>query len=281
MNEIQRSELKIFKEVKKILDKHHLKYFAIGGTCIGAVRHKGFIPWDDDIDIALPRKDYELFRTQYCSELPDCYRILDYDNCSSHNYLFFKIFDVRNTYVEENYRYDPDRFTGTFIDIMPVDNIPYDNEKNYIKKINHYAKMDLYIRPRPHELTTASQKIRFFCKKILQHLHRVNYYSDKIRDFSLKLSSEPSKKVYFTWRFDLEQNRVIFNKHYFDEIIEVPFEDTTIMIPKGYNEYLTQDFGDYMKLPPDEEQRSIHSVYISDMNKPYSYYAELKRKGEL
>ena len=137
MNEIQGREYEVLTELKKIFERHGLRYFAVGGTCIGAIRHKGFIPWDDDIDIGMPRKDFELFRTQYYKELPCEYRKVDGDNSLSHNFLFFKVHDSRTTYVEYYAEHTPDRYTGVFVDIMPVDGLPVQEKqiKNLIKKI--------------------------------------------------------------------------------------------------------------------------------------------------
>ena len=93
MTPVQEKELAVLKEIIKICKNHNLRYFAIGGTCIGAVRHNGFIPWDDDIDIAMPRDDYEKLRNEFYTELPDHMVKLDYDNSRSYNFQFFKIHD--------------------------------------------------------------------------------------------------------------------------------------------------------------------------------------------
>lgn len=281
MNEVQKRELFIYKEIAKICDKYKLQYFAIGGTCIGAIRHKGFIPWDDDIDIALPRKDYELFRTKYYKELPSDLLKLDYDNSKQHSFLFTKIHDSRTTFVEYYAKDSEERYTGAFVDIMPVDGLPDDKTKReqIVKKFESLDILNSKCRPVPLTKYQGSYLgvVKFIVKRVLNMVFG-NYYSSKVKELGSIFDYNNSQNCIFTWRAgclkDLSMSRVVFPKAYFAEIIEVPFEDTKIKIPKCYDAYLSQDFGDYMKLPSTEEQKTNHDVYISDMNTPCRVYAE-------
>ena len=281
MNEVQKRELSVYNEVAKICDKHGLKYFAIGGTCIGAIRHKGFIPWDDDIDIALPRQDYEKLRTDYYKDLPGYLQVLDCDNSRQHLYLFFKIHDSRTTFVERYAQNSPERYTGAFVDIMPIDGLPNDAvvRNKIIKKLMRLDKANDRHRPVPLSAYNGSFSgpAKWLLRKMFSLFHEYNYYSSRVKEIGESYNFSTSEKCIFTWRAgssDLSIERIVFDRSLFDDLIDVPFEDSLMRIPKEYDKYLKQDFGDYMKLPPKEQQQTHHNVYISDMGTPCREYAE-------
>ena len=124
MTTVQEKELEVLKEIIKVFENNELHYCAIGGTCLGAVRHKGFIPWDDDIDIVLPRREYEMFRNELYRQLPkhlqkldcDCNESVSYDN------LYMKVHDSTTSLIEKGLAHD--RFTGAFVDVYPLDGRP-------------------------------------------------------------------------------------------------------------------------------------------------------------
>lgn len=278
MNDVQMVELAVFKEIAAICEKHNLRYFAIGGTNIGAVRHKGFIPWDDDIDIAMPRADYELFRTTYYKELPDYLKKLDCDNSAQHEYVFMKIHDSRTTYVETYAKGSPERYTGAFVDVMPVDGLPVEEyeQKKVINKLIKLGYLNARNRPIPFRIRPITSFCKYLAKRLFRLFHSFNYYSNKILEIGKQYDFDKSSKCIFTWRagsLDLPLKRIVFDKKWFESTMKVPFEDTVIRIPIGYDAYLTQDFGDYMSLPPMEQRDTHHLVYINDMNTPCSFYA--------
>ena len=279
MNEYQNIELDILKEIIYVLKEHNLTYYAIGGTCIGAIRHKGFIPWDDDIDIALPRKDYELFRTKLWKELPDYLKLLDYDTTESNNFLFSKIHDIRTTMIDSYAKDDPERYTGAFVDIMPVDGLPNDKEDaiDEIHRYNDLIRMNNIIRGARKEFPYR------VARRLIKSIHSYNYYTNKLFDRSSSFIYGNSDFISFTWRpeKDIGLKRVMFNYIDFETQIEVPFEDIMISVPSGFDNYLRQDFGDYMKLPAIEDRNSGHDRYIYDCDKSYRYYAELKKRGDI
>lgn len=283
MNEVQKRELEIFKEVEKVLSKHGLRYFAIGGTCIGAVRHHGFIPWDDDIDIAIPRKDYEAFRTTYYKELPDSYAKLDWE-CSDHvPFLFMKIFDKRTTFVERSVEKFPDCYTGVFIDIMPVDGLPEDTKEQealLARCIMWHTRNQALKRRYPID------SVRRFCKETAKEVIALavsvlpdgkNRYLKKIERSLMPYDFDRAAKVYFTWRGKKSNYEVVFDQTMFASTTAVPFEDTQIQVPVDYDGYLTADFGDYMQLPPLEKRSGGHLTCICDLEKPVSYYMKKGR----
>lgn len=284
MTEIQEKELEVLKEVIKIIEKHNLRYFAVGGTCLGAIRHNGFIPWDDDIDIAMPREDYELFRTKLYKELPAKFKKLDYDNSESATFLFVKIHDSTSTLVESHVKDSPDRYTGAFIDIMAFDGLPLQNAQRVVRKSQMFLKLNAKIRKAP--LGYSKQRpFKAIIKKCVSFFLGYNYFSTRWCNLLRKYPFDDSEKVYLSCRnekYSLALGyKVVFPYSYFDGYATVSFEDTTIRIPKKYDDYLTDDFGDYMQLPPEEKRNSEHNVFICDMNTPCKYYAELRKEGKL
>ena len=123
ISEIQKIDLELLKQFLKICDKHNLKYYIIGGTLLGAIRHKNFIPWDDDIDVAMPRKDFDIFLKVANNELKDNYKLSTYFNNKEHRYYLPKLVDLNTTIMEKRYE-KINKETHVFIDIFPIDGTP-------------------------------------------------------------------------------------------------------------------------------------------------------------
>lgn len=278
MNDIQNKELLILKEVLKVIEKHNLHYVAIGGTCLGAVRHKGFIPWDDDIDIAMPREDYELLKNEYYKELPSHLLKCDYDNTKCNYFNFIKIYDKNTTYIS-NYAADyPEWFTGVFIDIMPIDGLP---SNKLIQKISfsHYcllARFNFVIRTVPKSNKKIYRFIRIIEKSLLSIFFNYNHFTNEINKRASKFRVEDCEYVSLTWRYDrIDYKRQIFKKDIFSKCISYPFEDLYINIPEKYGCYLSIEYGNFMSIPPTEKRNSGHDVVVCDVNMPIDDYRNI------
>ncbi len=278
INNLQKRILIIFKEFKRICKKHHLHYYAIGGTCIGAVRHRGFIPWDDDLDVAMPFEDYDKFRKIAPDELKHGFSLVDYIENSEYGQNFLKIQDDNSTLIEDFEIDYPEKYKGIFIDIMPICGI----KKNFISysmlklKLYYLRNIDRTLKYDLKSKTTLKGKILW---KVAHSLNKkeITSYMKKWDYLCRKSPVSSSKDILFAWRIPLKKPYSnVFNYDWFSNTKEVPFEDTTILIPIGYDEYLKKDFGDYMKLPPVEKQIN-HNPAILDLNKSYKEYAKEKR----
>ena len=268
--EIQQLEKNILIEFQRICERHNLRYFAIGGTCIGAIRHSGFIPWDDDIDVAMPYEDYKKFRDEFSKELPEPYEIFDIDNHKSCKHLSLKIHNVETAFIEENFSGCKDRYTGVFVDIMPVYGMPDMDAREEQKFIDHYIHLVRSNRTRRSGLWAqkgCKRKIYWLANAYKRGKYPYNYYSRKIEALLGKNSFGCGEKVIFGWRSD--RKRAVFFYEDFRDTIMVPFEDIQIAVPKGYDRYLTMDFGDYMTLPPVEKQVTVHPTALIDLNNSY------------
>ena len=140
MNELQKEILAIYNVFYDLCKKNNLKFFAIGGTCIGSIRHKGFIPWDDDIDVAMPVNDYLKFIDIAKKELNDNYKLIYYMDKNCHHQYFLKIHNTKTTYIETIEKSNKNRYKGIFIDIMPLIGCPKDDNK--CKKMICYRKLN-------------------------------------------------------------------------------------------------------------------------------------------
>ena len=295
IRKIQLKELEILKMFQEICKRHNLRYFAIGGTCLGAVRHQGFIPWDDDVDVAMPYEDYVKFLELADSELPNKYGIispLKIKHCAME--YFFKIHDKTTAFIENDFILYSDRYAGISIDIFPVHGLT-DNEhekKKTLLRARILRNMNRLLR---HEMKLLTEKLGFVKGFIayvtglpLKLFLPFNYFTLKHERMLRKYKFGSYKKIIFPWRKDKRNENGwytnIFPHDDFKETIELPFEDTTISVPVGYDNYLTMEFGDYMTLPP-EDKRNNHMSYdgggIVDLEKSYKYYAEQKEAGKL
>lgn len=283
MNDIQKKILDIYKEIAIICENNNIRYYALGGTCIGAVRHKGFIPWDDDLDLAIPIEDYEKFINIAKASLPEYLSLVTpYD--SKHNPLFFiKITDIRTTMIETVFINYPDMYGGVWVDIFPLAGIPdkgKERDKFYKKgiwlerlnkKTSNHFKVEkskkgqlIWFVLSPLRILPAGFWWKIWCKELKKHPIKDSNYTGHVWE---------SKMVQLTFPVD-----------YFSDFLEMPFEDTVMKCPSGYDKYLSQFFGDYMKLPPVEQQNSGHDFTggIIDLEHSYKDYiksVELKKRG--
>lgn len=279
LSPLQKRILEIFKEVKIILDRHHLRYYALGGTCIGAVRHQGFIPWDDDLDIMMPDKDFYRFVEYARKELPPHLElILSYERpyCAS---LEAKVHDKRTTFIEDVEMRHPEVYKGIFIDIFRLSGAPEDERErtHFCKKFRIYKRLnekrrlsiDLLPRLRSKMLWIAMLPFR---------LLPYRFWSDKIRRLTDRCPFDGHTYIARTWDIDIER-LLVKREEVFGGAVELPFEDTTIACPGNYDKYLTDVFGDYMTLPPIEERQGPHTATsLIDVDKPYAYYQEQFRQ---
>ena len=253
--ETKQVELEILTNVADFCDKNSITYYLAYGTLIGAVRHKGFIPWDDDIDIWMPRADYNKFIQIYGQQNPEQrYKVISpEDKISRHT--FAKVIDTKTVKIEANIDYS-NGYLGVDIDIFPLDGQP-DNDKEYLKWYNklqkHYKLFPFLIYSKPNSLV---KKIAF---PILRFLSGgKNNILEKTAKLHKNYSYEESLYVgAIECCYDLINNR--YKKEWFSDFEVVDFEGKKFKIPIGHDEILTQIYGDYMQLPPVEMRVTHHS----------------------
>lgn len=274
MNPLQVEILAIYKEVKKICDMHQIRFFGIGGTCIGAVRHHGFIPWDDDIDLAMPRKDYERFIEIATKELPDKLKIFNGVTERHSDFAYIKVHNTETTFTSDILKAYPQSFTGVYVDIMPLDGVP----RGKLSKALFGKKIELLIQgsfKRKLGDYTIPGFVRY--KKLyglyLNYLRLRNpYYAIRGHTRMVKkYDFDMSKFIVFSWCWFIPER--IFHRSDFSDVEIIKFEDSEMPVPIGYDRYLRKHIGDYTSLPPENERVPKHTGIIS-LDTPYEEYVK-------
>lgn len=262
LEEVQKIEFDILVYIDNYCKKNNLRYFLAGGTLLGAVRHKSFIPWDDDLDIAMPRPDYDKLLENFNSyavaeELPYCIKFIRNDD--NYCFPFAKIQDSRTVINERNRPKFNCSNMGIYVDIFPIDGFP-SNESGSVKKLVSVQKkcfrmglsFSSYINLNFYEkLKLTFYKIMFSFRnreKLIEN------EQDKLRKYDF------DKSPYVVSTFGMKGEKEIIEQKYFSKAIKMKFVDREFMVPIGYDEYLTQMYGDYMKLPPEEQRISPHDI---------------------
>lgn len=262
--EILLEEMKsILLEEMEYLDifcqKNNINYFLIGGSLLGAVRHKGFIPWDDDIDVGMLRKDYEKFINSFNKNETNRYKVINIDTSKEYYLPFSKIIDTRTILFEE---VNSNISLGISIDIFPYDNCPNDDYQeacNFANSLKIYRNI-LSIK------SLAIRKERSILKNIFIKLAQIffscvskKYLIKKINSIISQYSNNDNSKYVAELSYMPYGNREIYEKIWLEKTIKLPFEQYKFSVPIAYHKFLEKTFGDYMKLPPLEKQVSHHN----------------------
>lgn len=243
---IRKIQLEITIYLKELCKKHGLKYYMTGGTLLGAVRHKGYIPWDDDIDITIPMPDYKKLIELIIAD--DKYDVFStYNEPDACSYFYMKIID-RNT-VMKLWEYPFLTTSGVSIDVFPLIGLPkrMDETRKFFNRVRHlntvFSNSFLETMEADEEMREYRRNLR---NQVVSMIEQYNYYESENTGYIL------SKY----WEKDIMPRAV-----YRDDI-EMEFEDITLAAPVGYAEYLERIFGDYMQLPPKKEQYVTHNYNV-------------------
>lgn len=263
--EIQQEALKVLLKFDSLCKENNWSYYITYGTLLGAVRHKGFIPWDDDVDIQMSRKDFEAF-SEWCSnnsEQIKPFKLCSRETVNNYPYGISRFANMDFRYVTTGSGVLPFDI-GVFIDIYPFDN--YGNNKVQGAKIQkRIAKINRLV---PIYITsdTDSAFIKKFLRKILHFFLRFtkskNYpcvANRKITEIIKNNTSDSDCLIGCpSWTMGVYQ----FEKEWFKEKIELSFEGYNFPAPAGYDEFLSYLYGNYMELPPEEKRKPYHEYKI-------------------
>lgn len=246
-------ELDLLKVFADICKNYNLKWYLGGGTLLGAIRHEGFIPWDDDIDVMMPREDYEklLDIKDLNKQLPHYIKLDTYKNKQCF-YPFAKLSDRRTVLREKKNKI---KYTLSInIDIFPIDGIP-EGDKEYHRLCSKIIKLRKLLLTCIYKTEYSSRSMKRFIKKIAGPVldligpFRIAKVIDKIaKEYPIKKSQNVGCLV---WGYD-EKEKV--NRDGFEKAIKVKFEGFSYPAPSNYKEYLTNHYGNYLELPPVEER---------------------------
>lgn len=265
LRRVQLTELDILRIIDKICKDNDIKYSLCGGTLLGAVRHKGYIPWDDDLDIAMRRSDYERFIEVWNKLKPEGYILQNKDVEPNFPQSFAKIRKDHTTFLQ--FEWERGLFhTGIFVDIFPFDRTPNKGLRKMLFNIKG-IKYLIYIRENNHSIgsgitktivsallrVTSKDSRRKYCSKYLDLLKE--YDNDRSLNYISVDSPNSIKKV--------------FSPSLCDEYTTLEFEGEQFMCFKNWENYLSVFYGDYMQLPPVEERTWTHHPIIIDFEHNY------------
>ena len=261
LDEIQKIQLNILLEVADFCDKNGITYFLTAGTLIGALRHQGFIPWDDDIDILMFRPDYEKFISIFNKRKNAGTKKVFATGYKNYPYAFAKVSD-ENTVLVESENLNKYFQIGVNIDVFPLDYLGDDLSlaNKFVNYIYRYGGlMDIknisLDRPRPWYKQTFI-KIAQMCFKIFSY----KYLISKINQIARKYENQTNSKYIGQIVLKAKGEREILERKWFSSTIELLFENHLFKAPVGYDAYLRRLFGNYMQLPPPGKRVSTHYI---------------------
>lgn len=270
MDKIHSLELKIALEIRRICEKHNIAYFLIAGTLLGAVRHGGFIPWDDDMDIGMLRKDYERFLEVCVEELGEEFLLQTWDTDPDYPFSFGKI-RLKGTHIVEGFseNSDPEK-NGLFVDIFPFDSVP-DDPKQQKKQARFYflCKRILWIKKGMGvnmKKGSLKQRIKYYGFSLICCLIPYNVVKKHYQRIQTKYNDLQTQKVVTDGSYSYDKESL--ERKWVTNLDTVTFENEQFLSFREKYVYLTYFYGDYMKLPP-KEKRNRHQMLNVDFG-PYT-----------
>lgn len=258
-------DLELVKQVVKICDENNFKYYMLGGTMLGAIRHKGFIPWDDDIDLGMPRADYEKFLDIAEQYLPHYMKIVNYKTDENYHYYITRILDTE-TKVEEERIGNDSKYTNASIDIFPIDGTPNNiilRKIYFFRVLYHRAMMSLCYKDSIDRKRKRGKAERILLW-VLEHIpveKMTTPYKQKCKIDKLLRKQSVEKSKYIGNIMGAYRTKEIVPREYYGVGKMYQFEDIQLRGLDMYDEYLTYTYGNYMELPS-EDNRKTHFKII-------------------
>lgn len=263
---IQKYELEILKRIRKICDENGIAYFLSDGTLLGAVRHKGFIPWDDDVDVAIPRPDYERFIHAAVKSFTDPYEVLIPNKTKGYLFPFVKIIDKR-VKVRTASR-EKEQIWNVWVDIFPLDVMPENKVRFFIRKYHLLYRRMMYMFSCFDDMASIDRPDRPFIERILIRFAKI-IHPDRYLDTSVQI--EKYNQALMSLPYDKGNQIISFHGAYkFRSLMDksvygtpdkLLFEGDFYSVPEQYEKYLSTLYGDFMQLPP-ENKRNQHKLEL-------------------
>lgn len=275
MNDLQRTEWKLLKCFAEVCGKLDLKFFLVCGSALGAVKYQGFIPWDDDIDVAMYREDYELFLEKAPEMLPEGLFLQNYRTDPAFPQIYSKLRDSNTTYIETSAAALPINH-GVFIDIFPLDGYPESPAEQRILEFRKKAYQSVLSCAYSGQRSRKGSILKKLCVAmgLTRHTDRIAAQYDRmVSGYPI----EGSKMVcnHGNWQGKLDYSPA----EHFALGADVEFEGIKVRVPAEYDHYLSRKYGDYMADLPAEQQVGHHYYQVCDCGRSYTDYWPLEEDG--
>lgn len=264
IEKLHQADIEIVKEVIALCERHHLMYYMLGGSMLGAIRHKGFIPWDDDIDLGMPRDDYERFLELAPNELSKHLKIVNYRTDPTYHYYITRVLDTDSKVMECRFESEG-KYTNLSIDIFPLDGTPNNIllRKWYCFKLMahramaslHYKDVIVTKNRNWKEALVLWIMLKFPTDRMFNHHKQLEKCDNLLKKYPME------KSKYTGNMMGAYKTRELIPTNWYGEDSFYEFEGIQLRGIKEYDLYLKQLYGDYMQLPP-EDKRKIHFQLI-------------------
>ena len=273
INELQKIQLSMLKDFDAVCQRHRISYQLFSGTALGAVRHKGFIPWDDDIDVVMLREDYERFFDSASKEL-DSNKYYVQREFSEHWPMFFSKLRLNGTtYIEKYHSHDARIHQGIYIDIFPCDNL---SDSRLMQKLQYFASKIVIAK----SLYARGYETNSTVKKCFMQFCRI-LPTEPFKRLCIRRNDSSSLKVHTFFGGGKKFERSIFLREWFEQSVKMRFEDSEFPVSAHYDEMLRVMYGDYMIMPTLEQRVCKRHAAIVDINKPYTFHLEEQRNMKI
>lgn len=268
MNELQKTELNLlhcFLEICKTLD---LRYYLVCGSALGAVKYQGFIPWDDDVDVGMPREDYQRFLKEAPALLPEYLHLQNFHTDPAVPHIYAKLRDFRTTYIERTSAKLPIHH-GVFLDIFPLDGYPSGKLAGKLlelRKWNYRGQLACAFDTERSGFTLL--RYRLYCAMGCRR--RIAKIAAKYDKMIRRYPVDGSELIcnHGNWQGKLEYAPA----EQYGNGYEAQFEGLTVIVPEQFDRYLRQKYGDYLADLPLEQQVGHHDYTVLDCHRPYTDY---------
>lgn len=253
--EIKEVELGVMDYIHNLCQKENINYSLAYGTLLGAVRHKGYIPWDDDVDISLKRDEYDKLYQAILRDNDPIYKVASWENDARYPYPFYRVYDARTVY-ENNY-IENDIDLGICVDVFPFDY--YADVNKEMVKLDTYRRLSVYTLYGIHSKNAGLKNIIRYLLVLVFRLTRVKTWNKKMN----LLSMQANDNDFIDYLMENKRTSTKFEKTLLDKVMDSPFEDRTYKIPEASHQILSAIYGDdFMEIPP-VEKRVKHDDFVA------------------